>query len=105
MGKAYHRDSVRTSHPAAPDLIPSMTPQNQIIQRKDSLGKNEFDVAEIYRQAYLEECGQRLDNVNRTHLVLASGTSTANTLKNTLATYLRAQHEKKTCGRINFLNT
>ena len=32
-----------------------------------------FDVAEIYRQSQLEESGQRLENVNRTHLILASG--------------------------------
>ena len=32
-----------------------------------------FDAAEIYRQRWLEERGQRLENVNQTHLVLASG--------------------------------
>ena len=32
-----------------------------------------FDVARIYRQRCLEESGQRLENDDRTHLVLASG--------------------------------
>ena len=32
-----------------------------------------FDVAEIYRQCWLEESGQRLENVDQTRLVLASG--------------------------------
>ena len=32
-----------------------------------------FDVAEIYRWHQLEESGQWLENVERTHLVLASG--------------------------------
>ena len=40
-------------HPAAPGSIP--------------------DVAEINRRRWLEESGQRLENVDRTHLVLASG--------------------------------
>ena len=31
-----------------------------------------FDVAEIYGWRWLEESGQRLDNVNRIHLVLTS---------------------------------
>ena len=31
-----------------------------------------FDVAEIYRRHWLEESGQRLENVDRTHLVLGS---------------------------------
>ena len=33
----------------------------------------DFDVAEIYRRHWLEENGQRLGNVDRIHLVLASG--------------------------------
>ena len=41
------------SHPAAPGSIP--------------------DVAEINRRRWLEESGQRLENVDRTHQVLASG--------------------------------
>ena len=32
-----------------------------------------LDVAEIYRQLWLEESGKRLENVDPTHLVLASG--------------------------------
>ena len=32
-----------------------------------------FDVAEIYRQRWLEESGHRLENVDQTHLVLVSG--------------------------------
>ena len=35
--------------------------------------QNYFDVAEIYQQHWLEVSGQRLKNVDRTHLVLASG--------------------------------
>ena len=35
--------------------------------------KNYFDVAEIYQWRWLEECGQRLENVDQSHLVLASG--------------------------------
>ena len=31
-----------------------------------------FDAAEIYRQHWLEESGQRLENVDQTHQVLAS---------------------------------
>ena len=34
--------------------------------------KNSFNVAEIYNLRRLEETGQRLDNVDRIHLVLAS---------------------------------
>ena len=34
---------------------------------------NFFDVPEIYRRHWLEKSGQRLENVDRTHLVLASG--------------------------------
>ena len=50
--------------------------------------KNYFDVAEIYQWRWLEECGQRLENVDQSHLVLASGklvlqkTSSAKHLKN-----------------------
>ena len=32
-----------------------------------------FDVAEIYQRPWLEESGQRLENVDQTYLVLASG--------------------------------
>ena len=32
-----------------------------------------FQVAEIYSRHWLEESGQRLDNIDRTNLVLASG--------------------------------
>ena len=32
-----------------------------------------FGVAEIYPQRWLEEGGQRIENVDQTHLVLASG--------------------------------
>ena len=35
--------------------------------------KNYFDVAEIYQWRWLEESGQRLENVDQSHLVLASG--------------------------------
>ena len=33
-----------------------------------------FKVSEIFRRRWFEESGQKLDNVNRTHLVLASAT-------------------------------
>ena len=32
-----------------------------------------FDVAKIYQLRWLEKSGQTLENVDRTHLVLASG--------------------------------
>ena len=32
-----------------------------------------FDVAEIYQRRWLEESGQKLENVEQTHLVLDSG--------------------------------
>ena len=32
-----------------------------------------FDAAEIYRWCWLEESGQRIEKVDQTHLVLASG--------------------------------
>ena len=35
--------------------------------------KNYFDVTKIYCRRWLEESGQRLENVYSTHLVLASG--------------------------------
>ena len=48
------------SQPAAPGLILGVA-------------ENFFDVAEISRQRWSEESGQRLENVDRTYLVLASG--------------------------------
>ena len=38
-----------------------------------SFPKSYFDVADIYRRRWLEERGHRLENVDRTYLVLASG--------------------------------
>ena len=35
--------------------------------------KIDFDVAKIYQQRWVQESGQRLENVDPTHLVLASG--------------------------------
>ena len=37
-----------------------------------ALPKIYFDVGEIYQWRWLEESGQRLENVDRTHLVLGS---------------------------------
>ena len=52
-------DGVLASHLAAPVLIPSVTENNLMLLRfSDSPASNS---------------GQRLDNVNQTHLVLASG--------------------------------
>ena len=60
-GTAWHRGSILASHPAAPGLIPQKN------QRKI------FNVAEVNQQRWLEERGQWLENVDLTHLVLASG--------------------------------
>ena len=51
--------------PAAPGLIPSI-PQN-------FTEENIVNVAEVNQQRCIEESGQRLENVDQTHLVLASG--------------------------------
>ena len=59
-GAARHRGRILASHKAPPGLILGIP-------------KNYFDVAEIYQCRWLEESGQRLENVDRTHLVLASG--------------------------------
>ena len=48
-----------------------LTQQPQV--RLSAFTKIYFDVAEIYRQRWLEESGQRLENVGQTHLVLVSG--------------------------------
>ena len=55
-----HRGSIFASHPAAPGSILSVP-------------KVYFDVADIYRQQWLEGSGKRLENVDGTILVLASG--------------------------------
>ena len=49
------------SHPAAPGLILGVLKKN-------------FNVVEIYQWRWLKESGQRLDNVDQTHPVLASTT-------------------------------
>ena len=41
--------------------------------------KIDFDVAEIYQWRWLEESGQRPENVDRTHLVLGSGKAISTT--------------------------
>ena len=66
-GSALHRGSILASRPAAPCLIPNFP------QKKFS-GKI-VDVVEVNRWCWLDENGQRLENVYRTHLVLASGKS------------------------------
>ena len=55
-----HRGSIFASHPVAPGSILCVP-------------KIYFDVAEIYRRHWLEESGKRLENVDGTILVLASG--------------------------------
>ena len=60
FGAAWRRGSILAPRPAALGLILGI-PLNVI-----------FSVAEIYRWRWLEESRQRLDNVDRTHLVLAS---------------------------------
>ena len=55
-----HRGNILASHTAAPGLILGIP-------------KAFFSVAEIYRWRWLEESGQRLENDDWTHLVLASG--------------------------------
>ena len=48
-----------------------------------------FDVAENYQGRWLEESGQRLENIDQTHLVLASGkTSTTKPLCITFLYYV-----------------
>ena len=51
---------ILTSHPAAQGLILAFP-------------KIHFDIDEIYRQRWLNESGQRLENIDQTHIVLASG--------------------------------
>ena len=41
--------------------------------RFSAFPKNNFDVNETYQRRWLEESGQRLEYVDQTHLVLASG--------------------------------
>ena len=59
-GCIQHRGSILASHPTATGLILGSPPKF-------------FDVVEIYQLCWLEESGQRLVNVDQTHLVLASG--------------------------------
>ena len=61
---------ILAAHPAAAGLI-------LLVPRK-----NYFDVAEIYQWRWLEESGQRLDNVDRTHQQKVSNTSCDNKLTN-----------------------
>ena len=62
-GTAWHRGSKLASHPAAPGSQHS---------RFFFSGKI-IDVAEVDQLPWLEESGQWLKNVDRTHLVLARG--------------------------------
>ena len=61
---AHHGGSIRAFYPAAPGSILDI-PKIFIL-----------DVADIYVWHWSEECGQRLDNVDRTHLVLVMKAST-----------------------------
>ena len=58
-GGAQHGDTIHASHPAAWGSNPSVL--------------TIMDVAEVNQQHWLVESGQWLENVDRTHLVLASG--------------------------------
>ena len=51
--------SIHTSHQVAPALILGIP-------------ENLFDVAKIYQQRCFEKSGQRLENVDQPHLLLAS---------------------------------
>ena len=62
FGVALHRGSIHSFHPAARGF------DSQRSRKKC------FKVSEIFRRHWFEESGQKLDNVNRTHLVLASAT-------------------------------
>ena len=55
-GIVWHRGGILASHTAAPGSILGVP-----------------DVAEAYWRGWLEESGQRLENIDRTYLVLASG--------------------------------
>ena len=57
--------SILASRPSCPGF-------DSLIPKKFSEEKN-VDVAEVYQRRCLEESGQWLENVARTHLVLASG--------------------------------
>ena len=59
-----HRGSRLAPHPPATGLIPSIPKK---IRRKI------INIAEVNQHHWLEESGQWLENVDRTHLVLASG--------------------------------
>ena len=51
--------------PAAPGLIPRVHKKNSVIKT--------VNIANVNQRHYLEESGQWLENVDRTHQVLASG--------------------------------
>ena len=63
-GAAEHRGSILASHHAAPGSIPGIPKK---IQRK------KLSMLLRLINAWLEESGQRLENLDRTYLVLASG--------------------------------
>ena len=60
-----HRGTILASHPADPGFDSQRSP-------KKITGKI-IDVAEVNQPPWLEEHGQGVENVDRTHLVLASG--------------------------------
>ena len=60
-----HRGSILVSRPEAPALIPSI--------RKIFTDKKLSMIAEVYQMHWFEESGLWLENVDRTHLVLAGG--------------------------------
>ena len=60
-----HIGRIPAPHPAASGLIPAFP--------KISSEEKITDVTEVYQQCCLEESGQPLENVDRTHLDLAGG--------------------------------
>ena len=53
-------------------LLPNQQPKVQI-PAFSKIFKGNFEVADVGRRLAAKNSGQRLDNVNQTHLVLASG--------------------------------
>ena len=80
-GAEEDRGSILASHPAAPGCSSEFDSHHS----RNSLKWKIIDVAEVNQQCCSEESGLWLENVNRTHLVLASGKP--GTQKNVCATW------------------
>ena len=52
----------------------ALIPAHDKFTQNLTFSKFYFDIAEIYRRRWLEESGQRLENLDRTRLVMASAT-------------------------------